>query len=235
MMATSGCLRFTLVWTGLVIGAMGLPSDASAQRALASAPPRFDVTLGGGLVTGVSLGDADANLRANATAPQDYRLFATSTELRPSPVVDLRLAGALTSRVWIEGQVQFGKPELKASISDDVEGAPDVTVSERLTQLLLGGGVRIRLDNVQRQAQTVPYVSGGAGVLRQSYPNGNVVEQSPVLYAGAGVLQGLSARQGATRFGVRADVQVLMVNGGLKADDGFTPQLSLTGGVFFAF
>jgi hypothetical protein len=234
MMATIGSVRSVSGWAVLAVCLIGLPADAAAQRTPA-ALPRFDVTLGGGLVSGVTLGEADANLRANATTLEDYRLFTTSTELRPAAVLDLRLAGAMTGRVWLEGQVQFGKPELEASISEDVEGAPDVIVSQRLTQTLFGGGVRVRLDSLQRQVRTMPYVSGGAGVLRQSYSDGNAAEQSPVLYAGGGVLQALSARQGVARIGIRADVQVLMVKGGLKGDDDFTPQLSVTGGVFFAF
>jgi hypothetical protein len=218
----------------ILLGVLALPGSALAQRGQIATTLRFDMTVGGGLVSGVSLGERDANLRANASRLEDYRLFTTTTELRAAPVVDVRLAGELTGRIWLEGQVQFGQPKLEATVSDDVEGAADVTVTETLTQLLAGGGVRVRLDNMRRQTRVMPYASAGAAVLRQT-PQGGFVEQSPVLYVGAGVRQGLSPRQGFARVGVRADVQLLMVKGGLKADDTFTPQLSLTGGVFFAF
>lgn len=235
-LATGGRRARIAALAAITLCAAMAPGTAHAQRARISGPPRFDLTLGGGMVTGVSIGDVDANIRANAPALEDYRLFSASTELRPAPVLDLRLAGVVTGRLAIEGQLHFGKPELQTSITNDVESAPDVTVSERLTQLLAGGGVRVRLDNVRRPGRTMPYLSGGAAVLRQIHEDGTTVEQSPVVYVGGGVRHALgSGARGVPRAGIRADAQVLMVRGGLKLDDTFTPQLSVTGGVFFSF
>ncbi|MEQ1757074.1 MAG: hypothetical protein ABL986_02065 [Vicinamibacterales bacterium] len=215
---------------------LGLAADAHAQRARVAGPPRFDITLGAGLVTGVALGEASANLRSNATTPQSYPLFSTSTRLLPAPVVDVRVAGAVTSRVAIEGQVHFGQPELETAISADKELAPDVTVSERVTETLLAGGVRVTLANLGRQPRTLPYVSGGVGVLRQAHEEGGGTEQSSLVYLGGGVRHALSVRPGGLpRVGIRGDVQLLMVKGGLSVDDKITPQLSVTGGVFFTF
>lgn len=215
---------------------LGCPGVAQAQRARIAGPPRFDVTLGGGLVTGVSLGQQDANLRANAPTLQNYRLFSTDTTFRPAPVADVRFSGIVTARLAVEGQVLFGKPELQTVITNDIESAPDVTVSERLTQVLLAGGVRVRLDSSRRQSRTMPYVSGGAGILRQVHEGGVGTERSPVFYVGGGVRHALGGGRGRpARTGVRADAQLLMVKGGLKLDDTLTPQFSATGGVFFTF
>ncbi len=215
-----------------------LPQVAYAQRARIAGPAgpsRFDVTIGGGLMTGVSIGEADANIRANATTLQDYTLFSTDTTLRPAPVLDLRVAGAVTRRFALEGQVLLSQPQLETTITSDVESAPDLTVSERITQVLLGGGVRVRLDDVARSGRTTPYVSGGAGVLRQTHEDGATAVRSPVFYVGGGIRHGLGAGSGPARFGIQADVRLLMVKGGLTFDDSRTTQITATGGVFFSF
>lgn len=219
-----------------VAGVIGVAEPVHAQRGRIAGPPRFDVTLGGGVVTGVALGEADANIRANATALQDYRLFSSETRLRPAPVVDVRLAGVVTGRLAIEGQLHFGRPQLETAITSDVESAADVTVSERLSQVMLGAGVRVRLDNIRRQSRTMPYVSAGAAVLRQTPAAGGDVQQSRMFYAGGGVRHVLGRRPlNGGGAGVRADAQVLMGKAALSVDEKVRPQLALTAGVFFSF
>jgi len=215
---------------------LGLPGTVHAQGTRVASVPRFDLTVGGGVVSGMSVGESEANLRANAATLQDYRLFSTETTLRPAPSVDLRFAGGITGRLAVEGQVLFGRPELETAITNDVELSSAVTVSERITQVLFGGGLRVRLDNIQRQDRTMPYVSGGAGVMRQMHEDGATAESGPVFYVGGGVrhtLGGSPARPG--RSGLRADVQLLMVKSGLSFDDTLTPQVSVSGGLFFSF
>jgi hypothetical protein len=77
----------------------------------------------------------------------------------------------------------------------------------------------------------------GAGVeLRQVHEEGGETERSSLVYVGGGVRHALSVRPGGlARAGIRGDVQLLMVKGGLSFDDNITPQLSVTGGVFFTF
>lgn len=224
----------TSLWVAaLVCGAAG---DVQAQVGRIPGPPAADVSVGGGLVMGVDLGTSDANVRSNATTARDFRLFSVASTLEPAVVVEFRAAGAVSRRVAIEGQVHIGKPELRSVVTDDVEGAPDTTLSATLTQVLLAGGVRIRADDPRRPARTVPHVTAGGGVLRQSHEDSDLVDQSAVVYLGGGVRHALSVRTGGfPRAGVRADVQVLLVRGGIKLDDKMTPQLSITGGVFFAF
>jgi hypothetical protein len=215
---------------------LGSPRVAHAQRARIAGAPRLDVTIGGGLVTGVSIGEADASLRANATAPQAYRLFSTDTRVRRAPVADLRFAGVITGRLAAEGQLIVGQSELQTAITNDVESAPSVTVSERLTQVMLGGGIRVRLGHVSRPGRTMPYVSGGAGLLRQVHEGRIATERSPVFYLGGGLRRALgSGPIGSSRMGVRADAQLLMVRGGLRLDDTIASRISAMGGVFFSF
>jgi hypothetical protein len=70
--------------------------------------------------------------------------------------------------VAIEGQMLFAKPKLETAITDDVESAPDVTLSESLTEMFFGGGVRIRLDNLRPPNRVRPFITAGAGL--QSRP-----------------------------------------------------------------
>jgi hypothetical protein len=198
--------------------------------------PRFDVSLGAGLVTGEELGAVDANLRANATTLQDYRLFSTSSRLQPAPAIDVRVAGTVSGPLAIEGQVQFGRPELRTTISNDVEGAADAVLVNQVTRVLLTGGVRLRLGASGAGTRLQPHVSAGGGLLRQALEGGGTTEQARVVYAGGGLRYALGAMpRGVARRGLRADVQWMAVDGGLGLDGAGSSLLAVTGGVFFAF
>lgn len=228
--------RSTLPMTLLTVILLTSAQVASAQSIRNPAPPLFDVTVGGGIVGGMSIGGRDANLRSNRVPTTDFRLFATESTIEPGPLVEVRLAAEVMRRVAVEGRVHFARPEFLTVISGDVESAPELAVSERLSELMATGGVRIRLDDPRRQARTMPHVTGGAGIVRQSHADGTAIARQPVLYVGGGVRHAFSVGPaGFPRSGVRADAQLFLVKSGLRSDETMSSQLAVTGGVFFSF
>jgi hypothetical protein len=218
---------------------LAAPAEAQAPRPPAvprvPGPPRFDLTVGGGLLGGLSLGQSDANLRANATTAQNFALFSTDTQLRPAPAASLRVGAILTSRFAVEGQMLLARATLRTTVSDDSESAPDVTISETLTEMFFAGGVRVRLDDLRPPNRLRPFVSAAVGVVRRA-DDQSVSEQNLFMSVGGGVLYAIGGRPGvAPRQGVRADVQALLTRRPFRQDDDLSPRFAVTGGFFVTF
>jgi hypothetical protein len=116
-----------------------------------------------------------------------------------------------------------------------VELAPDTTATTKLTEMLFGGGARVRLDSMRPDNRTRPYASAGAGLWRQEVEDSSS-EQGTYYYVGGGILYGTGPlKRGNVTQGVRADVQWLMLKDYFGRGDELTRRLSVTGGIFFSF
>lgn len=210
---------------------------ASAQTA--NDPPirRLQIDFGGGLLGGATLGSADANLRANATTPQPYRVFSSDNQVAPSPSFHVRAGYDLTRRLGVEGGVVLSRPKIESSLSGDIEGAPSITVDERIDQYFLEGSVVFRLDEMRIGRSTVPFVAGGAGYLRQLHQGLTVIEQGHLFHLGGGLKHVLTLRnRGLLRAaGIRADARVYLLTSGYSFDDGPRPHLAASSGMFLVF
>ena len=220
------------------------PALASAQARPPRQAPRpvrttavVDLSVFGGMFTATALGSADANLRANATTPQAYRLFSTTTEREAAPLLDVRFDWWATRRVAVGGRALASRPQLTTTISNDVELVPDLAVSERLNEVILDGGVLVRLDSLRRPHRTWPYVTGGVGILRQMHEGATDGDNHRVVRLGGGVRHALvSGRRGAVKsVGLSAEAQVMLVSGELLATESRTSRTAVTGGVTFGF
>src|SRR5262245_3632495 len=194
----------------------------SASSALAQTVPplhRLQLAAGIGFLGGAALGDADANLRSS-TSTDPYRLFATSSELASATVLDLRAAVDLTRRFGLEAHALYGHPELRTSVSGDVENAPSVVAVERLDHYLIDGGVVITLDEL-RVGGWQPFAAAGAGYLRQLHEGLTLTEDGHLFYVGGGVRRLLMSRdKGFLRgLGARGDVRLNILSGGITVED----------------
>ena len=223
-------------WTaaGIVLLALVAARPAHAQQ-----PPsagRLEVTGAAGLLAGSTLGAQQASLRANSPSPQPFRVFTTDSKIAPTLALEVRAGAALTARYGIEGGVSFGRPELRTTVSADVEDAPGIEVSERLHQYLFDAGAFVLLQEL-RFSTLVPVVSGGVGYLRQLHEGRTLVEEGRFFHVGVGIRRLLATRpRGLLRgTGVRADWRLYIVDGGVAVDGGLRTQGALTGGVFVVF
>ena len=212
---------------------LAAPAHAQTDPAI----HRPEVELGGGILGGASLGSADANLRANATTAQPSRLFSTASRVLTERSLHARVGVALNRRFAVEGGVVFSRPQIRTSVSADAEGAPPLTVVERIDQYLVEATVRVALDEMRVGNRTVPFLAGGAGYLRQLHEGLTVIEEGHFYHLGGGVRHRLLARnRGFVRAaGLRADARVYVLASGISFDGPPRPHGAASGSFFLAF
>jgi hypothetical protein len=212
-------------------------ASAGAQTVDDLPRPRFEVDAGGGLLGGASLGSGDANLRANNPTSQPFRLFSADSRLAGSPSFHARAAFALTRRWGVEGGMVIGHPDMRTSLSADAEGAPSLTVVERIDQYFFEAGVVVMLEQWRVGRRTMPFAAAGAGYLRQLHEGLTVVEQGHLYHAGGGLKHWLVARQrGRVRAaGLRADARLYLLARGLSLDGRPRPHVAISGSAFVGF
>ena len=219
--------------SAILLLVLGAPGYAQTD------PPihRVEFEVGGGLVGGASLGSADANLRANATTKQPSRLFTTATTMSSARTVHARIGYALNRRFAIEGGAVFSRPAVRTSASGDAEGAPALTVDERVDQYFVEASILVSLDEIRLGRRTVPFLAGGAGYLRQLHQGLTLIEEGHVYHLGGGLKHWLLARdRGFVRAaGLRADARLYVLMSGISFDERPRPHGLASGSFFLAF
>jgi hypothetical protein len=218
----------------LAVVAIALPVDAAAQAA--GTGLRVEVTVSGGLQTGLDLGTRNGDLRGNGTTPQPFTLFSTQSRMPPTWLADARLGLVVTPRITVEGRLGYSRPTLETSVSADTEGAAPITVVERIDQFVIDAGIVIRLDEV-RIGPLVPYVAGGAGYLRQLHEGLTAIEQGHVYHLGGGLKRDLwtRSRRVIRAAGLRVDARMYFLSGGISLGNETATQGTLTAGLFLRF
>jgi hypothetical protein len=219
----------------LIALAAALPASAQTPDSLPAG--RFEVNAGGGWLGGARLDSGDASLRAAASAPTPFRLFSVDSRLDAAPTFHVVAGFAFSRRFGVEAGLTVGHPELRASISNDVEAAPPITIAERIDQYSIDAGLIVMIRELTIGGRTLPFVSGGAGYLRQLHEGQTVVEQGFVLHAGVGAKHWLLARdQGfISGAGLRVDARLYLMSGGIAFDDRPRPHGAVSGSIFLAF
>lgn len=233
MRRAAGVRGASLMVAMLLAGALPAFSQVAELRPVG----RIEVEAGGGMLGGAGLGSAAANLRANDPARRPFRLFSTESRIESARTLHVRAGFAFSRRIGIEGGFSLSHPEIRTSVSEDFEGAPPVTVVERLDQYGIDGGVLIMLSELGMGRRTVPFVAAGGGYLRQLHEGQALVEQGQVYHAGGGVKHWLLVRQGGfiSAAGVRADARLYLMAGGISFDGRLRPQGAISGSIFVAF
>ena len=218
----------------LVLAVAAATAPAGAQT---DEPPvrRLEVGIGGGWLGGAELGARDAELRQNG--PGALRLFTSETRLAGAPALDVSVGYALNRRLTVEGGVMLSHPDLQSSISGDSEGAAAITVAERIDQYVVEGRLLVLLEEMRLGQRTVPFVSAGAGYLRQLHDGLTVVEEGHLYHVGGGLKYVLLARRGGfiRGAGLRADARLYFLLSGISFDDGPRPHGWISGAAYLTF
>ena len=219
----------------LVIGVSALHASAAHAQPASPEPGRLELSIGSLWVGRQALGSTSANETTGAGGT--FALFHASTEL-----ASLRgLEGRVGVRVWrgVEAELvaSYGKPQLKISIDTDTENAAPVTAVETIQQITVGAGVVWSVPYRPWGGRLVPFVTAGAGYLRQLHQSHTLVDTGETYHLGGGVKYLFLSRP-AARFkglGVRAEGRAVAGTKGIAIDHRVHMSPALTASIFVRF
>lgn len=211
--------RSTVVAIALWILCVGLGRAAAAQALPAAGPGRLEVSLGGIWIGRLALGSNDAN----ETTPSggNLKIFTTSTDLGSAAGLEARVSVRLLPSLEAEVEGSYGTPQLKVTISGDIENASGVTATDSVQQFTVGAGVVWYVPFHRAGSHLAPFVFGGAGHLRQVHEERTFVDTGQYYQVGGGVKWPLFARAHGLVNGVgfRVDARAVVRVKGVAFDD----------------
>jgi hypothetical protein len=209
------------------------PAIASAQTAGAFTR-HLEVSAGAGVMGGSALGEQPATLRTAGSGVFD--LFNAETNLAKAALIEGRVGYRLTRRYAIEGRAALSRPELRTTLSGDVENAAGVIAVQRVDRYIFDGGVRVDLEE-GRFLHLTPFAAAGAGYVRQLHEGRTLGENGAVYYAGGGVTHAFfTGGRGFVRSAAfRADLRLCVFSSSVSSDDRSRPQGTASAGIALAF
>ena len=202
--------------TMLVMLAVAPTCDAQVRIGRA-VPHKGSVEVSGGGVFegGKDLSDQDATLTRNPpTGTGPLELFRADASVEPAFGGQFRIGFYLSPAVAIEGGVQYSRPKLEVSLSNDFEDAPDVVASESVSSYLFTGSL---LYHFGSGPGLKPFVLGGAGQVRDLHAGDELIETGIEYHAGGGIKSWFGT--GRRKLGIRVEALVSIRDGGIGTDD----------------
>jgi len=220
----------------LLLGLIGVHAPAArAQSVDERLPGRFELAVGPAWLGSVSYGTSDAT--ETAADGSRFRLFSTSTGLQSTPGIEARFGVRVTRVLQAEAEAAYGRPTLTTKITGDAESAAPVSATEPITQLTIQGALLAHLTAWRIGRGGVPFVSAGAGYLRQLHEARALAETGETYHVGGGVKYLFLSRQ-ASRvkgLGVRAEARAVVAVHGIAIDHGAHISPALAGSIFLRF
>lgn len=166
----------------------------------AFAQSRFEVGAAASWTGGFDAGGLDAlETRNPSTGTSPLILFGTSSRVEGAPGAIARATFFVTPRLAVEGALEYERPTLHTTILADFEGAIGTEADNTISSYLFGGSVLYHFGG----ARLTPFVSGGAGWLRQLDESRVTAVSGTEIHAGGGVRYRLTPH-----VALRADVGV---------------------------
>lgn len=194
-------------------------SDAVAQVWIGSDAARRGSVEVSGAVTwsgGQSLPPRDATLTPNpGTGASSFVLFETESSLESALGGRAAVGVYVTRRLAVEGGIHYARPQLRTLLTNDFEGAPDVTATTPMTQYLFTGSILYHFGDSPR---AVPFIAAGAGHLRDVHAANELVETGTEYHGLAGVK--IWFGRGGRKLGLRAEGGVSVIEGGFSFEEG---------------
>ena len=189
--------------------------------------------LGGDLrwLTGIHFDDVNAGETGFGGVTRT--VFKSSTTFEQAACPEVKVIVGLTSAIDVEGGIAYGRTHLSTRITQDPE-ASNVTISESVSAYVLEAGVAVRLSRWRRD-RSVPFVSAGAGYLRQIHDGQTLIDGGPGWYAGGGfrIPLGTDPARGLKSAALRLELRATILGGGSTLDGSLHVLPSVIGGVFF--
>lgn len=195
---------------------------AAQQRSTGSRPPRFEVSAGVLALGPLDFGEATAALTGNETSSPDVTFFRAETQLGRGTGLDGRVGFNITRSLAVEAGFVWSRATVESRITSDVEGVPDITLAQDLDSYFIEASGVYHLNGAAfAGGKGVPFVSGGAGYLRQLDEEDLLIDTGRVYHVGGGVK--VFFRQKPRGFirglGVRADARAYFRSGGFELEE----------------
>lgn len=227
----------TLIWATVCLACQ--PGTAHAQSAgPALRPWRPVVGVAGTWLGAQDLGRVEATTRrasVGAATPAPFVLFTTESTLGAAAGGEVTLTLPVSARWAVSLTGATARPTLTTAISADAEGAPNAEASEQVADYVVTAALLYQLPRLGG-ARARPYVTAGAGYLRQLHEDNALVETGRTWHGGAGVRWWLRGGDRATRpFGLTADVRWVWRTRGISFTGGARSAPAAAVGVFVGF
>jgi hypothetical protein len=215
------------------------PPRATQTRPSAGREARLEVSGSVGWTGAYDLGSVTATLTGNGVPTgSPVTFFETDTQVEGGPRIEGRLAWRLTRMFAVEGGLAVTRTHLRTDITNDAEQAPPISAKGRLTEYAIEGGVVVHLSKLAfGGGRARPFVTGGAGYLRQLHDGATLVDTGTIAFVGGGVryaLREATRKAFVKTIGLRGDVRVDVRTNGFETAAGTSPRAaaSVSGGVF---
>ena len=193
----------------------------------AAAQSRFEAGVSATWTGGFDAGGLDAlETRNPGTGSSPLTLFATSSRVEPAAGAVAHAAFYLTPRLAIEAVFEYSRPTLHTDISNDFEGATGTTAETAVSSYVIGGSLLYYFG----EGRFVPFVSGGAGHLRQLDEGDVTLVTGLELHGGGGVKFGLSRN-----LSLRAEAEASSRDKSIGFDDVRHTVPRLSAGISYRF
>jgi len=191
----------TLVWVAALL--LLTPLSVAAQPYIgATGPEAGTIEIGGGVLwsQGYDAGSSAA-LETRNSGLGPLTLFETDSNMLSTTGVGAQLGVYLGRRLSAEGVFQYSRPTLRLRPASDFEDAEAINIDGLVTTYVVGGSLLFHFGD----GRVVPFVSGGAGYLRQLHEDNAVLVTGSEFHGGGGVKLWFGS---ASRIGLRLDAQV---------------------------
>ena len=216
--------------------ALAAASSASAQIAARREGPRAGSwEAGGGVVwSGSFTGPRrTAELTENGESSGGFDLFTAIGEISSGAGLGVTLGYYLSRSLAVEAGLRFSKPRLSFRLTGDIEDAGAITADETLTRYVFTGSLVFHLRDTSQGRRLIPFVSGGAGYIRDLHEGAELVETGTEYHVTGGIKYWLG--RGARRFGLRGEAGVSITDGGFEFRDGTRTLPVAAGSVVYVF
>ncbi len=204
-------------WLIGALYALLLPVTMEAQAV--DPPGRFEVAAGARWAAPVSMGAADATETTGNSMP--FRLFSSESSFASAIGLEGRIGVRVGRGLQLEGSATHATPTLRTRIRSDAEGIPDITLAETVTRWTIEGALVASLPRWRFGTRSVPFLSVGAGYLRELHEGAALVETGLIYQGGGGLNILLTQRTDDRRLksaGVRVGVRAAVRTGGAGFD-----------------
>lgn len=196
-------------------------TPAMAQEGPGLRPGHVTVNAGVMWIGSYDVGSATAQLRGNGRGitPPPFTLFTADSRFSSATAPELRVGVSFTRTLTLEGGFAVSHPRIGVSIANDPESSAQDLPGEQLQQYVFDAGMNWQVP-INAGRKLAPFVTGGAGFLRQLHEDRMLAETGRIYYAGAGARYWLRGGNGTTRpIGVRAEGRLNLRNHGVDFED----------------